>query len=140
MNVQTYDMEQIYEGPFELVGHGPRGEALFESAQAPPYAPSEHPFALNTVRWSVDKEGRIVGSAQFIEPETYDFVSAKLEGHTPEPPPGQGYRDAFVDVRFVGGSRRFRGASGEAKVEAKLYDDGMSRGVIRGTVALTGER
>ncbi|HUA74480.1 MAG TPA: hypothetical protein VL988_06955 [Solirubrobacteraceae bacterium] len=139
---RTLELEHSYEGPFELVGRGPNGEDLFESAQRAVASPQdvEEKLEINTVRWAVDREGRITGSAQFIAPETYDFISAKLSGHTPEPEAGQDYRDAFVDVTFTGGTRRFQAARGEAKVEAKLYNDGMSRGTIRGVVALDAER
>lgn len=135
---QALELENEYEGPFERVGSGERGEDIFESAQKVVDSARgiEGDLELNSVRWSVDQEGKITGSAQFISPKTYDFVSATLEGHTPEPPAGQDYRDAFVDVTFVGGSRGFRAASGEAKVEAKLYNNGISRGTIRGTVSL----
>jgi hypothetical protein len=131
-------LEHKYEGPFEMVGKGENGEDIFESAQKRVASPgdAEDELEINTVRWAVDREGRITGSAQFIVPETYDFISATLSGHTPEPPEGQDHREAFVDVTFTGGTRHFNSARGEAKVEARLYNDGMSRGVIRGAVAL----
>ena len=68
----SLQLEHEYEGPFELVGKGEHGEDLFASAQKRVASPGdiEQELEINTVRWAVDREGRITGSAQFIVPET----------------------------------------------------------------------
>lgn len=141
-DVGVLELDHTYEGPFALVGQTPEGFPMFESSQkldtsilAEGLSPT---LEINSVRWSVGPGGRITGNAQFVAVDTYDFITATLEGETPEPPAGRGYRDAFVAVTFVGGSRKYQHAGGTANVTAKLFDSGISRGTIVGAVRLVG--
>ena len=57
-----------------------------------------------------------------------------LTGYTAPPAEGQNFRRADVNVTFDGGTGIYKNARGEAKVVAKLYQDGLSVGHIQGTV------
>jgi hypothetical protein len=133
-------LDHTYEGQFEVVGQAADGTVSFESVQKLDTsvlpAGLDPDLEINTVKWSVDPTGKLTGTAKFLLASTYDLVSATLEGYTPNPPPGQDYRDAIVNVTFSGGTRVCNGACGTAQVAAKLYNDGRSRGVITGLVQL----
>lgn len=137
---RNIQLDHTYEGQFEVVGQEPDGTMSFESVQkldTSVLASGLDPdLEVNTVKWSVDPNGRITGTAKFLLASTYDIVTATLEGHTPPPLPGQDYRDAFVEVTFSGGSRVCSGACGTARVSAKLYNDGRSRGTLVGLAEL----
>jgi hypothetical protein len=138
--VQILELNHTYEGPYAVVGQTSEGLPMFESSQkldVGVLGENLNPvLEINSVRWTVDGEGHIAGNAQFVAVDTYDFITATLDGRTPEPPEGQDYRDAFVTVTFTGGSRHWRNASGTATVEAKLFNNGISRGTITGAVNL----
>jgi len=137
-SISVLELDHTYEGPYALIGQTAEGFPMFESSQkldtavlAEGLSPA---LEVNSVRWTVGPGGKITGNAQFVAVDTYDFITATLEGETPEPPAGQDYRDAFVVVTFVGGSRKYQRAGGTANVTAKLYDSGISRGTIAGAV------
>lgn len=88
------------------------------------------------IKWSVDRDNKLVGRAKFISVKTHDILFAELKGTSPPPKAGESSRLAIVELSFAGGTGMFKGASGTAKVKAELGADGSSIGKIEGVVNL----
>jgi hypothetical protein len=143
-------LDSTYKGPYEHVGvtEGVDGGANFSSWQrlistgqvAEGATDHAAQLEINAVDWRVAPDGILTGTAKFISTTTFDVINATLRGTSPAPPQGQKFREALVTVTFNGGTRGFSSATGTAKVEAKLYDDGISVGTIKGKVKVPGAR
>ena len=133
-------INQRYKGFYELLGTDAAGTATFSSVQSVDTAaldPNVTPeLEVTSVNWSVDKNDQLSGKAIFHSIKTHDQVSAVLSGTSPTPPSGQNFREARVTVTFNGGTGNYRGAKGNAQVEAQLFNDGSSEGVIKGQVTV----
>jgi hypothetical protein len=132
-------INQRYKGYYEHLGTDKAGTAEFASWQAVDVSPLDKVtpgLEFNAVNWSVDKKGKLAGKAVFQSAKSHALVKALLSGTSPAPPKGQKFREAFVNVTFEGGTGNYKGATGKAKVEAKLFDDGSSEGTIQGDVSV----
>jgi|SwirhisoilCB1_FD_contig_21_46918021_length_656_multi_4_in_0_out_0_1 hypothetical protein len=133
-------INQRYKGFYEHLGTDAAGRALFSSVQSVEASALDagiNPeLEVTAVNWSVDKNDQLSGKAIFHSVKTHHQVSAVLTGTSPTPPKGQNFRQAFVEVTFKGGTGNYRSAQGSAQVEAQLYDDGSSEGVIKGQVTV----
>jgi hypothetical protein len=133
----TITINHEYTGPFELV-ESTDAEQKFESAQsAVAKAGEPQPeLEVTTIKWSIARDNRITGTAKFISVQKHDVISADLEGDSPEPPAGQNFREANVNVTFRDGTGSLRGATGTGRVQAKLFNNGISTGRLQAQITV----
>lgn len=78
---------------------------------------------------------RINGEASFFSKDGQDCLFCNFSGVATQKPDEQEFQDAFVHVVFIGGTGRFKNATGNGVVEADLFSHrGFSQGVIKATV------